>query len=56
MKKNNFKGTGYQVAVDEDDTTFVTLSTGIAQINFNRVDYGDGFCALWLDGQIVCSI
>ena len=47
--QNVFKGSGYYLTVDSDDKSFVILNTGIASINFNRVDYSQGFCALFLD-------
>ena len=53
---NILKGTNYQISVDERDTTFATLSTGVAKVNFNKIDYGNEFCALWLDGQITSSV
>jgi len=53
---NILKGTGYEIVVDEDDKAIATLITGLAQIDFNRVDYGDGITVLWHNSNVACTL
>ena len=47
---------GYKVFIDQDDSNLATLTSGIAQINFNRLDYGGGTVVLWCNSQPVCTL
>ncbi len=53
---NILKGTNYQVSVDPEDNAYATLITGLAQIDFNRVDYGDGITVLWHNSNVACTL
>ena len=53
---SNLKGTGYEVVVYEDDKATAVLVTGIAQITFNRIDYGGGTAVLWVHSEPVCTL
>ena len=50
-----FKGEGFGVFIDPEDNAYATLTTGLAQIDFNRVDYGDGITVLWHNSNVACT-
>ena len=52
----NFKGKGFEVFIDPEDNRHATLITGLAQIDFNRVDYGDGITVLWHNSNVACTL
>ena len=51
-----FKGKGFEVFIDPKDSAYATLITGLAQIDFNRVDYGDGITVLWNNSSVACTL
>ena len=53
---DNLKGKGFEVVIYEDDPTAAVLVTGIAQITFNRIDFGGGTAVLWVHSEPVCTL
>ncbi len=53
---DSLKGEDYEVIIYESDPTVAVLVTGIAQITFNRIDFGGGTAVLWVHSEPVCTL
>ncbi len=53
---DKLKGKGFEVFIDPEENQYATLITGLAQIDFNRVDHGDGVTVLWHNSNVACTL